>query len=250
MNNKGKNMRFKLICCEVLCREVSFLAANSPHTCDAEFLPKGLHDLGVEKMQPRLQERVDSVPAGAYDAVLLGYGLCNNGIAGLLARDTKLVVPRAHDCITLFLGSREKYKACFNANPGTYYKTTGWVERGDGENVDDVTISKKLGLHMKYEELVQKYGEDNAKYVMETMGDLTANYDRMAFISMGLACEDHFAAIAEQEAKAKGLAFEKIQGSMDILRKLVNGDWDDDFLILQPGEAVKPSHGDDVIRAV
>ncbi|MDD4870009.1 MAG: DUF1638 domain-containing protein, partial [Kiritimatiellae bacterium] len=212
-------------------------------------LPKGLHDLGVEKMKPRLQERIDSVPDGKYDAVLLGYGLCNNGVAGLTSRNTRIVLPRAHDCITLFLGSRKKYQDCFNNSPGTYYRTTGWIERGDGESVDDVTISQKLGLHMKYEELVQKYGEDNAQYIMETMGDLTANYDKLAFICMGLDCEDHFASIAEKEAREKNLVFEKIQGSMDILRKLVNGEWDDDFLILQPGESVKASHDDDVIRA-
>lgn len=242
-------MRLKLICCEVFFREFSFLAANCPNTCDLEFLPKGLHDLGVEKMMPRLQERIDSVQPGTYDAVLMGYGLCNNGIAGLVARGTKLVIPRAHDCITLFLGSRKKYRESFDCHPGTYYKTTGWIERGDGENVDDVTISKKLGLHMKYEELVQKYGEDNAQYIMETMGDLTANYDRMAFIGMGLDCEQHFAGIAEKEAREKGLIFEKLEGSMEILRKLMAGDWDDDFLVLQPGETVCPSHDEGVIKA-
>ena len=242
-------MRLKLICCEVMYREVCFLAANSPHICDTEFLPKGLHDLGVDKMRPRLQEKIDGIPVGAYDAILLGYGLCNNGIAGLTARATKLVVPRAHDCITLFLGSRKRYREFFDAHPGTYYRTTGWIERGDGEKIDDVTISQKLGLFMKYDELVGKYGEDNAKYIMETMGDLTANYDRIAFIDMGLACEADFARVAENEAREQGFKYEKIQGSMDILRKLVNAEWDEDFLVVQPGEQIKASHDEGVIKA-
>jgi len=242
-------MRLKLICCEVFSREICFLAANSAHTCDIEFLPKGLHDLGVDKMRPRLQERIDSVPAGRYDAIILVYGLCNNGVAGLTARGTKVVIPRAHDCITLFLGGRKEYSERFNAHPGTYYKTTGWIEHGDGEGIDDVTISRKLGLFMKYEELVQKYGEDNAQYIIETMGDGVANYDRLAFISMGLDCEKDFLKIAEKEAAEKGLQFDRIQGSMDLLRKLVSGEWDDNFLVLQPGESVKASHDDKVIKA-
>jgi len=242
-------VKLKLICCEVMFREVSLLVANSPHICDTVFLPKGLHDLGVEKMRPRLQEQIDGIPEGSCDAILLGYGLCNNGVAGLTARSTKLVIPRAHDCITLFLGSRMKYRELFEAHPGTYYRTTGWIERGDGENVDDMTISRKLGLQMKYDELVEKYGEDNAKYVIETMGDLTANYDRMVFINMGLECEGLFERMAESDAKEKGLKFEKVAGSLAILRKLVNGEWDDDFLVVQPGESVQASHDDSVIKA-
>ena len=175
--------------------------------------------------------------------------LCNNGIAGLTARATKLVVPRAHDCITLFLGSRKRYREFFDAHPGTYYRTTGWIERGDGEKIDDVTISQKLGLFMKYDELVGKYGEDNAKYIMETMGDLTANYDRIAFIGMGLACEADFARVAENEAREQGFEYEKIQGSMEILRKMVNAEWDEDFLEVQPGEQIKASHDEGVIKA-
>ena len=36
--------------------------------------------------------------------ILLGYGLCGNGLDGLSARHTRLVLPRAHDCIGLLMG--------------------------------------------------------------------------------------------------------------------------------------------------
>ena len=52
-------MRIKLLSCEVFFREICLLAASSPHTCDLEFLPKGLHDLGADKMPARLQEYID-----------------------------------------------------------------------------------------------------------------------------------------------------------------------------------------------
>jgi hypothetical protein len=242
-------MRYKVICCEVLYREICRLAADCPAMCELEFLPKGLHDLGVDKMRPRLQECIDAAVGKGFDAVLLVYGLCNNGTAGLIARDTKVVIPRAHDCITLFLGSRHRYRELFDAHPGTFYQTTGWIERGDGEKIDDLTISKKLGLHMQYEELVEKYGEDNAKYIMETMGDLTTNYDRTVFICMGLGCEEQFARIAEKEAAEKGWAFERIEGSMTLLHKLLYGEWDDNFLVLNPGESIKASHDDNVVKS-
>ena len=242
-------MKLKVIACEVFFREVCHLAAESPHSCDPLFLPKGLHDLGVEKMLPRLQKEIDAVPAATYDAVVLAYGLCNNGVAGLTARNTKLVMPRAHDCITIFLGSRGGYEKCFAEHPGTYYRTTGWLERNDAEGAGDETVQQRLGLAMKYDELVQQYGEENAAYIMETMGDLTAHYDRLAFIRMGLGCEDRFCRMAREEAEQKGWAFEEIEGSMTLLRKLLQGDWDDDILIVEPGQSIRPTYNDDVIRA-
>ena len=243
-------MNLRVLCCEVFFREVCLLAAGSPHTIDLEFLPKGLHDLGVERMVPRLQEAIDGAPDRAYDAVILVYGLCNNGIVGLKAPGrARLVVARAHDCITLFMGDRRRYQEYFNAHPGTYYRTSGWIEHADSQGAGEETISQKLGLSFQYEELAAKYGEDNAAYIMETMGDQTQNYDRLAFIRMGLECEARFVEMARREAKEKGWAFDEVQGSMDLLRKLVWGEWDaDDFLVLEPGEAVVPSHDDQVVR--
>jgi hypothetical protein len=59
-------------------------------------------------MSARIQESIDRVDPARHEAVLLGYGLCNNGVVGLHA-PVPLVISRAHDCITLLLGSRERY---------------------------------------------------------------------------------------------------------------------------------------------
>ena len=156
-------MRLKLISCEIFFRELCACVARSPHIIDFEFLPKGLHDIGCEEMRARLQAVVDRVEERQYDALLLGYGLCNNGIVGLTTKSIPMVVPRGHDCITVFLGSAARYMDYFNAHPGVYFKTTGWIERGeaDGE-LGQLALGKKLGLKQSYEEMVAKYGEENA----------------------------------------------------------------------------------------
>ena len=94
--------------------------------------PRACTTSGGKPMAAKIQEAVDRTPEGVYDAILLGYGLCGNGLDGLTARHTRLVLPRAHDCIALLMGSRERYRAYFEANPGTYYRSTGWLERGKG----------------------------------------------------------------------------------------------------------------------
>ena len=194
-------MRLKLISCEVFYREMCTAVARSTNQVDIEFPPKGLHDIGCVGMLERVQATLDKVDEREYEAVLFGYGLCNNGLAGLKARSIPIVLPRAHDCITLFLGSKERYLEYFNNNPGVYFKTTGWIERGEvsGE-LSQITIKHKSGMDYTYTELVEKYGEDNAKYLYDELYDDKRNYSQFTFIEMGIEPDDSFERKTREEA--------------------------------------------------
>jgi len=244
-------MRFKLIACEVMYRELCHEAARSPHTVDVEFLPKGLHDIGTAGMRERLQGVIDSVPSGSCDAILLGYGLCNNGTAGLEARGVPLVLPRAHDCITLFFGSRERYLDYFKDNAGTYFLTTGWVERGEATGeLRQISVQRKSGMDMSYEELVERYGEDNARYLHETLYDMTRHYSTLAYIDMGVGPEREFEQVARDRAQARGWRFLPLRGDMALFRRLVRGEWDSgDFLVVEPGHRVVASLDAGIVAA-
>ena len=244
-------MRLKLIACEILYREICAAVARSTNRVDVEFLPKGLHDIGQEGMSGRLQEVLGGVDESGYDAVLLGYALCSNGLVGLTARSIPLVIPRGHDCITLFLGSKERYLDYFENNPGVYFKTSGWIERGEGLNqLGPQSIPQKTGMVQTYEELVAKYGEDNAKFLYEQLCNMTRNYKGMVFIEMGIEPDDRFERHARRQAAERGWKFEKIPGDMALIRHLVDGPWDDDrFLTVPPGHRVAPSFDENVIKA-
>ena len=242
-------MRIKLIACEIFYREICSATARSPNRIDLEFLPKGLHDIGCEKMSARIQETFAQVDESQFDAVVLGYGLCNNGLVGLVARSLPVIVPRAHDCITLFLGSKERYLECFNNNPGTYYLTSGWIERGDDESeLNQLAIQETFGLKQSYEEMVEKYGEDNAKYLYEQLGDLTRHYDRIAYIGMGVGPDGYFEAQAKERATERNWTFDRIQGDSSLIQRLTDGPWENgEFLTVQPGDRIAPSYKDDII---
>ena len=244
-------MRLKLLSCEIFLREFCACVARSPHTVDIEFLAKGLHDIGCDEMRARLQAAVDRVEPRAYDALLLGYGLCNNGIVGLTARGVPLVVPRAHDCITLFLGSAARYLDYFQNHPGVFFKTTGWIERGeaDGE-LGQLALGKKLGLQQSFEEMVAKYGEDNARYLWQEFGDLARHYRQFTFIEMGVEPDASFEQRAREEAAARGWAFEKLAGDLGMIQRLVNGEWNEkEFLVVPPGRRIIATYDDGIISA-
>ncbi len=242
-------MRLKLISCEVFYREFNTVVARSPHTVDAEYLPKALHDIGTTGMRERLQAVVDRVTDPGYDAILLGYGLCNNGIFGLTARNVRLVVPRAHDCITLFLGSKERYLDYFQNNGGVYFETTGWLERGEAKGeLSQLSVWNKLKTKQSFEEMVAKYGEENAKYLWEELGDDLKHYRKMTFIEMGIEPNGSFEQAAKEKAANRNLEFEKVQGQMGMFQRLVEGIWNDkEFLIVPPGRRIVAPYDDGII---
>ncbi|VGO18209.1 DUF1638 domain-containing protein [Pontiella sulfatireligans] len=245
-------MKFKLISCEIFFREMEFLLEQSPHQIDVEFLQKGLHDIPTEEMLKRIQAQVDAASEQNYDTIILGYALCNNGLVGLKARNTKLILTRAHDCITLFFGSRQKYQDYFNAHPGTYFKTTGWIERDYvSEELKPLSIPNQMGMDQTYEELVEQYGEDNAEFLWEELCDTKKNYSQITFIEMGVEPDDRFETLSKQEAVERHWTYEKTAGNLTLIRRLLNGDWDnEDFLTVAPGSEVAASHNENIVKSV
>lgn len=239
--------KYKLISCEILFRELCYCAAKSKNLIDIEFLPKGLHDMGSEKMYARLQEIIDRVDPEKYDAIILGYALCNNGIVGLKSKNI-MVIPRAHDCITLLLGSKERYMEYHDKNSGAYYKSTGWIERDCNPSEIGKSIPQQLGLTSTYQEYVEKYGEENAQYIMEMTGDWLKNYNKFTFIDTPVGDFDEYKEMTKKAAEERNWEYEEIKGDLNLLQRLVDGNWnEEDFLVLQPDSVIKATYGNDII---
>lgn len=245
-------MRIKAICCEVLYREVCLTVARSSNQVDIEFLPKGLHDLGWRKMRERLQQTIDLTDFAYYEALVLGYGLCSNGVVGLRC-PVPMILPRAHDCITLFMGGRDRYRDYFNANPGVYFLTTGWIERGkpeDSVGLNGTPISHQMGMNQELQQLIDKYGEDNGRYVYETLHSHEKLYGAMTFIEMGVEPDGQFEEIARQRAAQRQWTFQKMTGDMRLIDALINGPWnEEDFLVVPPGQTIHSTTDDRIVTA-
>jgi hypothetical protein len=239
----NERRKFKFIGCEIVYREACLLAATGPHRVDVEFLLKGLHDLPRQDMLQRIQTAIDGVDANAgYEAILLGYARCNDGLVGIKAGAIPLVIPRAHDCITFFFGSRAEYRRYFDEHPGTYYLTSGWSERNIGEGIDYARpaydtqgVMGKLGLTETYEEMVEKYGKENADFLAATVGDWRKNYSRFLYLTMGICDESRHIAAARDEAVRLSWTYDERAGDLSLLRRLFEGPWNEDFVVVAPG---------------
>lgn len=229
-------MKLKLICCEVLTRPVYLAAARSPHTIDIEFTKLNSH-VSPYTLRALIQEKIDAAGPG-YDAILLGFGLCGNSTAGLKARDIPLVIPRAHDCCTIFLGSRGRFLECFGDNLSSEWSTDGYMERGGGDCLRESAIDSQFGIDGGYGGLVQKYGEENAKYVWETL-HTDKKAGELTFIKIpGISRPENLEAfkIYAQEA---GRQLRVVEGNTEMIENLINGRWDEaNFLTIPPGKVI------------
>ncbi len=245
-------MRLQLITCDMLMLPVEHLAASSSHEVIVSDLSASLH-VDPLPLRDRIQEEIDRVEAADpdADAILLGYGLCGGAVAGLVARTRPLVLPRAHDCATIFLGSRERYEQEHATTPGTYWFTEDNVKRGNaltGWQLGD--SSRSDSVSDTYQTYIEKYGQENADYLMEAMGEWQSHYERGAFLETGLATDGEAKQQARQETEMRGWRFESVLSDLGLIDRLLDGEWDDDFLVVQPGQKLVMSYDEDVMKAV
>lgn len=229
--------RYKVIACKVMMREMYALAAKCDHIVDILWLKRALHDT-PDLLRKTLQEAIDHVENESedYDAILLGYCLCSNGIVGIRSKRMPIVIPRGHDCITMLLGSKERYKEYFDAHNGrVYWYSPGWVEQA--------LQPSKERFETIYEEYVKKYGEDNAKYLMEMEQGWLSDYDTAIYVDWPcIACKE-YADYTKECAKYLNWQYDLAEGSDKLVKDMFDGNWDEErFVVIPPGKTIAPTH--------
>ena len=188
------------------------------------FLDYGLHEF-PRNLKKTLQESIDQVDTPSL--IVLGYGLCGNGLHGIRSGKHTLLVPRTDDCIGILFGSYEAYRNQFDEAPGTYYLSKGWLESG----------SNPLNEYQKY---VEKYGQSQADWIMDQQYH---HYVRLAFVAHQQSDLDEYRSKALEVAeycRRWGMEYEEILGSDHFVRKLVEISMDlekadSNFIIIPPG---------------
>lgn len=208
--------RVKVIACATVIEEMT---PRMPDGMAREVMDFGLH-FRPGGLTKALQEVIDR--SEGFETILLGYGLCSNGVVGLRATTARLVVPRVDDCIAIFLGSRESYLAQHEQEPGTYFLTKGWIEAKDSP------LDQQLDLEAKY-------GAAKAERIMRLM---LRNYTRIAFIDTGAYELERYRDYAKENASRFGLRYEEIEGRPDLVEKLLYGPWEDDCVVVERGGEV------------
>jgi hypothetical protein len=226
----------------VLSREVCHYISISSNFFDLKFFDFGLH-CTPDELRKSLQSEIDSVTKD-YDAILVGYGLCSNGIAGIKANKNKLVVVRGHDCITHLLGSKEKYRTYFDKYPGTYWYSPGWIENHLAPGKERYEETRRSYFEM--------YGEENADYLMELEQDWFNKYSTAAYVDLNIGETDRFKKYTRDCADWLKWNYDELKGDPRLLIDFINGNWEDSskYLIVEPGYMIQPSYDSLILEAV
>ena len=237
-------MKLQFIVCEVMKKEAYFCVARSKNTIDVVLIPQSFHDT-QNNLFTAIQDKLNNTCNNqgiAYDASVLGYGLCSNGIVGLGA-EIPFVVPHAHDCITLLLGSRKKYQQHFDEHSRTYWYSPGWIDAGNQPG--------KQRYERTVKEYEQKYGKNKAQYLMGIEQEWINQYNCAAYIDWGFDDSEKYKKYTKQCAEFLGWNYKEVKGSSSLIQKLLDGDWNEsEFLMVKPGQRIAEDlTGQGIIKA-
>lgn len=210
-------MKAIILTCRTIESEIAYLLNEGNLDIPVISMDPGLHET-PDNLRNTVQEMIDRIDNVEF--ILLGYGICGNGLIGLTSKNASIVLPQFSDCIAMFLGSDERYRANLGGEMGAFFLTGGWL--------------KHFNPRQKfYEDLIPKLGDEKAQKLARRM---LANYKRFALVET--EAEDTDVVFKEmcEQVDVFQLKTHRIQGTLDVLRRLVRGEWDEKFQIVPPGQ--------------
>lgn len=245
-------MRFKLIGCKLIQREIASIIAKTDNIVDVTLIRQDYHQT-PELLRDVLQREIDEIDSNEsrytndltlndIDAILIAYGLCSNATVGIHSRKYKIVIPKAHDCSTLLMGSKEAYSDFFAESGGSYVYSRGWMELGINE--DELRLERLRAEYMKKFE-----DEDTVEYLLDMEREMLKNYDTATFLNWPGFTPPEYEDRVKEIAKYHNWKYKRVDGNDSLISDLIEGRWSPErFVVLEPGQEITPSYDREVIK--
>ena len=206
-----------ILSCPTLMGELKAALAAASSEAAAYFIPRRLHSVPKE-LNEYLQDMIDHFYN--VDKIVLCVSGCGGGTAGLRAASSELIVPRTRDCLDLLLsgGSLSSLRRDIS---GVYF-TESWMECTRESEIDLDKLTEKMGREEAENFLRRLYKTCNKFYIIDT-----GCYDVRAV-------EKYVAPLVEILSGTMTV----LHGEYGILHKIAEGRFDDDFVVVPPGETV------------
>ena len=207
-----------IIACETLREELSLIMDARNCSYPVVWVDAGKH-IWPDKLRSAIQEALNALPPSCTTALAL-FGFCGNAMVGIRSPSQVLVLPRAADCIPLFLGSRAARKA---AGARTYFFTEGYL-RSAGN------------IATEFKEAASRRGKTHALRVVKMMME---HYRNIAVIDTGAFDPARVLDALADLSQTLDIPVSVIPGNLRLINALLAGDWNrDEFLVVPPGETV------------
>ncbi len=231
--------KFSIIACRVFEDELErFLPELATPPLEVKYFDVSLH-IQPNLMRSTLQGLLDGLGEGAEYALLL-CGLCGNAVLNIKSEKFRLVIPRMHECIAMFLGSNEEYMKLKSENPRAYFASPGWLksELLPGRAIYEATR----------EMYMEKYGDDEetVSELMDAFLEQYASYDNYLYADF-FGCAECKKKCMEN-AEFMKWKFAARGGDPAFFIDAINCRWDKRFLILDKGAEILPSYDERIFN--
>jgi hypothetical protein len=207
-----------IIACETLKDELNLVKKNLNCALPVFWVDSGKH-AWPDKLRLSIQQAIDDLPP-LYKTALLLFGFCGNAMVGVNAGGRTLVLPKAADCIPLFIGSREKRDAY---GTDVYFFTGGYINSGGSIAADTSRV-------------FERYGEKRGLSILRKM---LGHYRCFSVIDTGAFDIAEVQSKVEKFALPLDIPVNAIPGNLRLIAALLSGDWDEnEFLVVKPGGTI------------
>ena len=212
-------MHTVILACTTLLEAVKAAQAVCKTTLPVIELDRQYH-VEPEQMRERILQMLSALPDDV-DTVLVAMGFCGGSWQNISCKQT-LVLPRVADCVALTLTTPERYAPDLK-EPGHMYLF------GNGKN--------GFSVQAIYQNLLKEHEKAIADSIFNIYFE---NYYHLDIIDNGLYdCYDpDYVEQAQQDADRIHAELDFVPGSNLLLEKLVRGNWDHQFFVVQPGTTV------------
>lgn len=224
---RAAGKEFMVLACEGLRSELEAIRETMQDCPQILYLPQGLHD-NPDNMRQELNAKIAETEASfpRIKTIIMGYGLCGRGMCGVSASRVRLLVPKVHDCVPLYVGVSQKDLDMTGENSGILWLSAGMMEYS--------RFARHL-VETRHQVYPEKFGEKQAAKMIQAENAVFANYNGVRYVRWP-AMKESYAELARAVASELSLKYEEIGGKTAFLRDLLAGNCDNDrFLDLAPG---------------
>jgi len=212
-----------IIACDIIRSEVERVIGD--RDIPLKILDFSLH-VNPKEMPGKLNEEIRSMTGTGCGRIALGYGLCCNGTVGV-GSGTGLVMPRCHDCVSMLLGSTERYYRMFNEYKGTLFLSDGQFRCG----LDPLTVFE--------EKYVPRLGEKKALKGLRLEYE---HYKTACLINNGVGNLREYRERARANAALIGLEYMETEAGLGYFEGLIDGPRPDgEYISISAGEKIQDS---------
>ena len=206
-----------IIACSMLKDELLYIIKKIQLDLEIDWIEKGLHEF-PEKLNQELKSHIDQYSDRKY--ILLAYGMCGLSVLNLYSSNATMIIPMFDDCVRMLMCKEKGEK--IPTKPNHFYFTKAWID------------SERF-LFTDFNNYIEDYGEEDGMAIIEMM---IGAYEAIDFIDNGTYNVMSVCDSMKEEASKYGLSCGCVEGTLRVLEKMLTGNWDDEFVVKQPGEMI------------